>query len=62
MTPTGGLHGNPHRTARVHHFARRHGIRVAAWGAGAAAGDAGDRLHISKYRKTIDKSSISAFV
>ena len=33
-----------HETARVHHAARRRGGRVAARGAGAAAGDAGDRV------------------
>src|SRR5262245_61653640 len=37
-------------TARVHHPARRRGGCVAARGAGAAAGDAGDR--ISKCRVT----------
>ena len=33
-----------HRTPRVHHAARRRGGVVAARGAGAAAGDAGDRV------------------
>ena len=36
--------GDRMRTARVHHAARRRGGGVAARGAGAAAGDAGDRI------------------
>ena len=34
----------PLHAARVHHAARRRGGGVAARGAGAAAGDAGDRV------------------
>jgi transposase InsO family protein len=40
-------------TARVHHASWRHGSRVAARGASAAAGDAGDRIsrpHIGRCR------------
>ena len=36
--------GDRVRAARVHHAARRRGGGVAARGAGAAAGDAGDRV------------------
>src|SRR5262245_29229438 len=45
MTPTGGSHGNLHPTARIHiHVPPQFGSRVAARGAGAAAGYASDRV------------------
>jgi hypothetical protein len=43
MTPLGGSHGNPHRTPKVRSHAWQRG-GVAARGAGAAGGDAGDRV------------------
>jgi hypothetical protein len=42
--PTGGSHGDLHRTARIHRRARQRSGCVAARGARAAAGDAGDRI------------------
>ena len=42
--PAEGSHGNPHPTARIHFTTRRRGGGVAARGARAAAGDAGDRV------------------
>src|SRR5262245_57133442 len=45
MTPTGGSHGNLHPTARIRCHAWQRGCRVAARGARAAAGEAGDRIH-----------------
>src|SRR5262249_15211023 len=42
--PTGGSHGKPHRTAKILSHARRRSGDVAARGARAAVGDAGDRV------------------
>src|SRR5262245_17545134 len=42
--PAGGSHGNPPPTARIHIHTGRRGGGVAARGASAAGGDAGDRI------------------
>ena len=47
--------GPSNETARVHHAARRRGGGVAARGARAAAGDAGDRVspqHVARRRSS----------
>jgi hypothetical protein len=41
------LDGVSKKAPRVHHAARRRGSGMAAGGARAAAGDAGDRLNVS---------------
>ena len=45
-----------HEAARVHHAARRRGGGVAACGARAAAGDAGDR--VSRARRRLTRGTI----
>ena len=47
-----GSHGNPHPTARIHIHTGRRGSCVAARGARAAAGDAGDRVSLQPHRLT----------
>src|SRR6516162_3962438 len=42
MTPSGGSHGNPHPTTRIHRHTWRRGGSVAARGACAAVGEAAD--------------------
>src|SRR5262249_11033006 len=42
--PSGGSHGNPHRTTKILSHARRRGGGVAARGARAADSDASDRV------------------
>src|SRR5262249_2379762 len=42
--PTGGSHGKLHRTPKILSHARRRGGSVAAWGARAAADNAGNRV------------------
>ena len=41
------------QAARFHHAARRRGGRVAACGAGAAGGDAGDRVPRQRNSRTV---------
>ena len=48
------------KTARVHHAARRRG-GVAARGARAAAGDAGDRFHARRRRPAQAPNSVDSF-
>ena len=49
------------RAARVHHAARRRGGSVAARGARAAAGDAGDRVSRPQHRRTRSADRLRAF-
>jgi len=44
VTPNGGSYGNQYRKAEIHYRSWRHGCRMAACCAGAAAGAAGGRF------------------
>ena len=58
MVPVGRANGNRHRKATIHFRARRRG-GVAARGAGAAAGDAGDRVYQRRVGRC--RSALRAF-
>src|SRR6266566_407403 len=60
LPPTGGSHGNPNPTARVHHAAGRRDGDVAARGPGAAGADAGHRVSAG-HEQTSSRSSFSRF-
>ena len=55
--PAGGSHGNPHPTARIHIHTGRRSSCVAARGAGAAAGNAGDRISRRRFARQLRASS-----